>query len=46
MLVAPWLGEVGRAAFYRQVAQADERFTEEFESLLPEDAGPDPHRLG
>jgi pimeloyl-ACP methyl ester carboxylesterase len=29
-LVAPWLGE-GQAAFYRQIAQADERFTDEIE---------------
>jgi pimeloyl-ACP methyl ester carboxylesterase len=29
-LVEPWLGE-GQAAFYRQVAQADERFTAEIE---------------
>jgi pimeloyl-ACP methyl ester carboxylesterase len=27
--VAPWLGESGQAAFYRQIAQADERFTDE-----------------
>jgi hypothetical protein len=27
-LVDPWLGE-GQAAFYRQIAQADERFTNE-----------------
>jgi pimeloyl-ACP methyl ester carboxylesterase len=33
-LVAPWLGDAGQAAFYRQVAQADQRHTEEFESLL------------
>jgi pimeloyl-ACP methyl ester carboxylesterase len=34
-LVAPWLGEVGQAAFYRQIAQADERYTDEVEPLLP-----------
>ncbi|ASO20398.1 pimeloyl-ACP methyl ester carboxylesterase [Actinoalloteichus hoggarensis] len=28
-LAAPWLGAVGQAAFYRQIAQADERLTEE-----------------
>ncbi|RKN10879.1 alpha/beta fold hydrolase [Streptomyces radicis] len=28
-LVAPWLGEPGQAAFYRQIAQADRRFTDE-----------------
>lgn len=31
MLVEPWLGEEGQAAFYRQIAQADERFTDEIE---------------
>jgi pimeloyl-ACP methyl ester carboxylesterase len=30
-LVAPWRGETGRAAFYRQIAQADQRFTDEIE---------------
>lgn len=34
-LVAPWLGDVGRPAFYRQVAQADERHTDEVEPLYP-----------
>jgi pimeloyl-ACP methyl ester carboxylesterase len=33
-LVAPWLGPDGQAAFYRQIAQADERFTAEIEPLL------------
>ncbi|GAB3563910.1 alpha/beta hydrolase [Amycolatopsis endophytica] len=33
-LVAPWLGETGQAAFYRQIAQADERYTDEIEPLL------------
>ena len=31
MLVAPWLDAAGRAAFYRQIAQADQRFTDEIE---------------
>jgi pimeloyl-ACP methyl ester carboxylesterase len=35
-LVAPWLGDVGQAAFYRQVAQADQAFTDEIEELYPE----------
>jgi pimeloyl-ACP methyl ester carboxylesterase len=30
-LIAPWLSEVGQSAFYRQIAQADQRFTEEIE---------------
>lgn len=33
-LVAPWTGEEGQAAFYRQIGQADERYTAEFEPLL------------
>lgn len=32
-IVAPWTGAEGRAAFYRQIAQADSRFTEEVEPL-------------
>ncbi|WP_222847959.1 alpha/beta fold hydrolase [Ruania zhangjianzhongii] len=31
MLVAPWTGAIGQSAFYRQIAQADERFTDEIE---------------
>jgi len=30
-LVRPWLGREGQDAFYRQIAQADERFTDEVE---------------
>lgn len=29
----PWLGETGQAAYYRQVAQFDERYTDEIEPL-------------
>lgn len=32
-LVAPWLGEEGQAAFYRQIAQGDQRYTDEMEQL-------------
>lgn len=32
-LVAPWVGPAGQAAFYRQIAQADQRFTDELEPL-------------
>jgi pimeloyl-ACP methyl ester carboxylesterase len=35
-LVAPWTGEAGQSAFYRQIAQADERYTEEVESRFGE----------
>jgi pimeloyl-ACP methyl ester carboxylesterase len=35
MLVVPWLGETGQAAFYRQIAQADQRYTDEIEPLYP-----------
>jgi pimeloyl-ACP methyl ester carboxylesterase len=34
-LVAPWLGEEGQAAFYRQIGQADEAYTDEIEPLYP-----------
>jgi pimeloyl-ACP methyl ester carboxylesterase len=30
-LVEPWLGEVGQAAFYRQIAQADQQYTDEIQ---------------
>lgn len=30
-LVQPWLGEAGQAAFYRQIAQADQRHTDEMQ---------------
>ncbi|HEX2175379.1 MAG TPA: alpha/beta hydrolase, partial [Nocardioidaceae bacterium] len=33
-LAAPWLTEQGRPAFYRQIAQADERFTDDFAGRL------------
>ncbi|MPZ61980.1 MAG: alpha/beta fold hydrolase [Propionibacteriales bacterium] len=33
MLVGPWLDAEGRAAFYRQIAQADERYTDEVQPL-------------
>jgi pimeloyl-ACP methyl ester carboxylesterase len=39
-LVAPWLGPVGQAAFYRQIAQADERDTDEIEPLYGRVAAP------
>ena len=36
MLVAPWTGEEGQAAFYRQIAQVDEAHTHEIEPRYPE----------
>jgi pimeloyl-ACP methyl ester carboxylesterase len=33
--LAPWLGEAGQAAYYRQVAQFDERYTDEMEDDYP-----------
>ncbi|HEY3687738.1 MAG TPA: alpha/beta hydrolase [Streptosporangiaceae bacterium] len=30
-LAAPWLGERGQPAFYRQIAQADQRYTDEIQ---------------
>jgi pimeloyl-ACP methyl ester carboxylesterase len=35
-LMAPWLGESGQSAFYRQIAQADESFTRAVEDRLDE----------
>lgn len=35
MLVEPWTSKVGQDAFYRQIAQADERWTDEVEPLYP-----------
>lgn len=35
-LMAPWLDDAGRPAFYRQIAQADERYTDEIEPRYPE----------
>lgn len=32
-IVEPWSGEAGQAAFYRQIAQADQRYTDEVQSL-------------
>jgi pimeloyl-ACP methyl ester carboxylesterase len=32
-IVLPWLGEEGKAAFYRQMAQADSRYTDEAQAL-------------
>jgi pimeloyl-ACP methyl ester carboxylesterase len=34
-LSCPWLGADGQAAFYRQIAQADQRHTDEIEPLYP-----------
>jgi len=33
MIMEPWLDPVGQAAFYRQIAQADEEYTAEIEDL-------------
>jgi pimeloyl-ACP methyl ester carboxylesterase len=30
---APWLGPIGQAAFYRQIAQMDQKYTDEVEGL-------------
>jgi hypothetical protein len=35
-LVAPWLGDPGQSAFYRQIAQAGQRFTDEVHAFLDE----------
>jgi pimeloyl-ACP methyl ester carboxylesterase len=36
LLVEPWLDEQGQAAFYRQIAQSEQRFTDEIESRYTE----------
>lgn len=38
--VEPWLGSEGQDAFYRQIAQADQRFTDEVEPLYGDIAAP------
>ena len=35
-LVQPWLGDPGQAAFYRQIAQADQRYTDEVQDRYAE----------
>jgi len=40
MLAAPWADDKGRAAFYRQIAQADERYTHELEPHLASISAP------
>lgn len=30
-ILAPWIGDQGKSAFYRQIAQADSKFTDEFQ---------------
>jgi len=35
-LVAPWIDGPGQAAFYRQIAQADQTYTDEIEGRYPE----------
>jgi pimeloyl-ACP methyl ester carboxylesterase len=35
-LIAPWLDDEGRDAFYRQIAEADQAYTDEIEHLYPE----------
>lgn len=39
-LVQPWLGDPGQAAFYRQIAQADQRYTDEVQDRYAEIAIP------
>jgi pimeloyl-ACP methyl ester carboxylesterase len=35
-ILAPWVGEQGQQAFYRQIAQADSKFTDEFQEKFHE----------
>ena len=35
-IIEPWLGSTGQSAFYRQIAQASQRYTDEIEPLYSE----------
>lgn len=39
-ILKPWSGEVGKKAFYRQIAQADSKFTDEFQHRFDEVKAP------
>lgn len=39
-ILAPWLGEQGKPAFYRQIAQADSAFTDQFQARFDEVCSP------
>lgn len=39
-ILAPWQGEPGQAAFYRQIAQADSKFTDEFQDKFSDMRAP------
>lgn len=39
-ILAPWIGEQGKPAFYRQIAQANSKFTDEFQEKFNEVKAP------
>lgn len=39
-ILAPWMGDDGKAAFYRQIAQADSAYTDEFQHRFTEVSAP------
>lgn len=39
-ILAPWITEEGKKAFYRQIAQADSKFTDEFQEKFTEVSAP------
>ena len=39
-ILAPWTSEQGKSAFYRQIAQADSRFTDDFQEKFDEVVAP------
>jgi pimeloyl-ACP methyl ester carboxylesterase len=39
-ILRPWRGDMGRQAFYRQIAQADRHYTDEIEPLYGQIARP------
>lgn len=39
-ILAPWMSELGKPAFYRQIAQADSRYTDDFQEKFDEVKAP------
>lgn len=39
-ILSPWLGRLGKPAFYRQIAQADSKFTDDFQDKFSEVRAP------
>lgn len=39
-ILSPWMGELGKPAFYRQIAQADSKYTDDFQNRFSEVSTP------